>query len=438
MSRRAAPIPRAEKRDKKGHGMFPRMLKIRQKFETDPIRDVAGAVRREISGLELSKDIAPDQTVAITAGSRGIANIDTVLKTVADELRALGAEPFIVPAMGSHGGATAEGQLSVLESFGITEERMGVQIRASMEVVEIGETEEGMPVFMDRYALAADHIAVVGRVKAHTDFKGPVESGLMKMMAIGLGKQHGADLYHRGALHYGFYEIITSVGRVVLERCPIAFGLALVEDQRDETSIIRGMRPNDFERLEEQLLIKAKAMMPRIPFDEMDLLIIDEMGKDISGAGIDPNVVARHDMPQATVPQKPRIRRIFVRDLSAHTYGNAIGIGMADFTTRRLVDKIDIQATYMNCLTACGPESARIPMHFDTDREVLEAALGTLGWVEPNAARVVHIADTLHLEEMWVSEALQAEARNQAGLAILTEPGQMSFDTAGNLPPVLS
>jgi hypothetical protein len=423
---------------KEGHVMFPRMLRIRQEFETDPIRDVAGAVRRELRDLALTEKIARGQTVAITAGSRGIANIDTVLKTAADELRALGAQPFIVPAMGSHGGATVEGQLGVLESFGITEDKMGVPIRATMEVVQIGETAEGIPVFMDRAAHGADHIAVVGRVKAHTDFKGRVESGLMKMMAIGLGKQHGADLYHRGALHYGFYEIITSVGRVVLERSPIAFGLALVEDQRDETSIVRGMRPKEFERLEEELLIKAKAMMPRIPFDEMDLLIIDKMGKDISGAGIDPNVVARHDMPHAAVPQRPQIRRIFVRDLSAHTYGNAIGIGMADFTTQRLVDKIEVQATYMNCLTACAPESARIPMHFETDREVLEAALGTLGWLEPMAARVVQIADTLHLEEMWVSEALQAEAQNRDGLSILTEPRRMSFDTAGNLSPVLS
>lgn len=418
--------------------MFPRMLRIRQEFETHPVRDVAEAVRRELEELELTGDIGPGQTVAITAGSRGIANIDTILKTIVEELRAYGAEPFIVPAMGSHGGATVEGQMGVLESFGITEASMGVPIRATMEVVEIGETGEGIPVFMDRYAYGADHIAVVGRVKAHTDFKAPIESGLMKMMAIGLGKQHGADMYHRGALHYGFYEIITSVARVVLERCPVAFGLALVEDQRDETAIIQGVRPSDFERTEEELLVKAKALMPAIPFEEFDLLIIDEMGKDISGAGIDPNVVGRHDMPLAKLPLKPKVTRIFVRDLSAHTYGNAIGIGMADFTTQRLVDKIDVQATYMNCLTACGPESARIPMHFDTDREVVQAALGTLGWVEPESARVVHIADTLHLEQMWISEALEAEARNQDGVSLLTGLSQMRFDAAGNLLAALA
>ncbi len=418
--------------------MFPRMLRIRQEFETHPVRDVAEAVRRELEELELTGEIGPGETVAITAGSRGIANIDVILKTIAEELGAYGAEPFIVPAMGSHGGATVEGQMGVLESFGITEASMGVPIRATMEVVEIGETGEGIPVFMDRYAYGADHIAVVGRVKAHTDFKAPIESGLMKMMAIGLGKQHGADMYHRGALHYGFYEIITSVARVVLERCPVAFGLALVEDQRDETAIIQGVRPSDFERTEEELLVKAKALMPAIPFEEIDLLIIDEMGKDISGAGIDPNVVGRHDMPLAKLPLKPKVTRIFVRDLSAHTYGNAIGIGMADFTTQRLVDKIDVQATYMNCLTACGPESARIPMHFDTDREVVQAALGTLGWVEPESARVVHIADTLHLEQMWISEALEAEARNHDGVSLLTGLSQMRFDAAGNLLAALA
>jgi hypothetical protein len=413
--------------------MFPSMLRIRQEFETHPIRDVPDAVRRELRGLGLAEDIGAGQTVAITAGSRGIANIGTILRTIAEELRSYGAEPFIIPAMGSHGGATAEGQLGVLESFGITEASMGVPIRATMEVVEIGETGEGIPVFMDRYANGADHIAVVGRVKAHTDFKAPIESGLMKMMAIGLGKQHGADMYHRGALHYGFYEIITGAARVVLEKCPVAFGLALVEDQRDETAIIQGIRPPDFERVEEQLLVNAKALMPAIPFEEIDLLIIDEMGKDISGAGIDPNVIGRHDMPLAKVPLKPKVTRIFVRDLSTHTYGNAIGIGMADFTTQRLVDKVDVQATYMNCLTACAPESARIPMHFDTDREVLEAALGTLGWVEPVSARVVHIANTLHLEQMWISEALGAEARERDGLSVLTGPSQMRFDAAGNL-----
>lgn len=418
--------------------MFPQMLRIRQEFETHPIPDPAAAASRELRKLGLSGSIASGQSVAVTAGSRGIANIAAILGSVIWELKDLGAEPFIVPAMGSHGGATAPGQLKVLESFGVTESRLGVPIRATMEVVQIGETAEGIPVFMDRNAHQADHIAVVGRVKAHTDFKAPIESGLMKMMAIGLGKQRGADMYHRGALHYGFYEIITSVARVVMEKCPVLFGLALVEDQRDETAIIQAVKPAEFEQVEEKLLVEAKALMPRIPFDEIDLLIIDEMGKDISGAGIDPNVVGRHDMPLAKIPVKPKVTRIFVRDLSPHTYGNAIGIGMADFTTRRLVDKIDIQATYMNCLTACGPESARIPMHFETDREVVEAALGTLGWVEPEAARVVHIADTSRLEEMEISDSMLGQARDDENISLLSEPAPMVFDGQGKLREVVS
>ncbi|MBC8247067.1 MAG: hypothetical protein H8E81_05730, partial [Deltaproteobacteria bacterium] len=306
-------------------------------------------------------------------------------------------------------------------------------IKATMKVVQIGATTEGLPVFMDRYAYEADHIAIVNRIKPHTDFKASIESGLMKMMAIGLGKQKGADLYHRGVIQYGYYSIILSVGREILRRCPIAFGLALVENQKDETALIRAVAPDEIEETERRLLRRAKRFLPRIPLDPIDLLIVDRMGKEISGTGMDTNVIARSVFPLFKCPAKPNILRIFVRDLMPQTDGNAVGIGNADFTTKRLVDKIDRQSTYMNSITACEPEVGRIPLYYETDRQVLEAAFRSLGLVEPQNARIVHIADTLRLEEMEISEAMLAEAKTLAGVRIVGKPKPMAFDRNGNL-----
>ncbi|MFB0520968.1 MAG: lactate racemase domain-containing protein [Desulfatiglandales bacterium] len=412
---------------------FPKMVKIRQEFKTTPIRDIPRTVRSELARLRLQETIAPGSSVAITAGSRGVANMATVLSTVVNELKKIGARPFIVPAMGSHGGATSEGQKMVLKKYGITEETMGVPIKSSMEVVEIGSTPDGLPVFLDKHASRADHIGVVNRVKPHTDFKAPIESGLMKMMTIGLGKQKGADLYHRGVVQYNYYQIVVSVAREVIKRSPIAFGLALVENQRDETALIRAVPPREIEETDRKLLRTAKRLMPRIPFDQIDILIVDQIGKEISGAGMDPNVIGRHVVPFAKVPPKPKILRIFVRDLSADSYGNAIGIGMADFTTKRLVEKMDRNPTYMNCITGCTPEAARIPVYFDSDREVLDAALRSLGLVEPENARIVHIADTLRLEEMEISEAMVAEAEEMTDLRVIAKPHPMTFDGNGGL-----
>jgi hypothetical protein len=412
---------------------FPKMVKIRQEFKTTPIRDIPSTVRSELARLRLQETIAPGSSVAITAGSRGVANMATVLSTVVNELKKIGARPFIVPAMGSHGGATPEGQKMVLKKYGITEETMGVPIKSSMEVVEIGSTPDGLPVFLDKHASQADHIGVVNRVKPHTDFKAPIESGLMKMMTIGLGKQKGADLYHRGVVQYSYYQIVVSVAREVIKRSPIAFGLALVENQRDETALIRAVPPREIEETDRKLLRTAKRLMPRIPFDQIDILIVDQIGKEISGAGMDPNVIGRHVVPFAKVPPKPKILRIFVRDLSADSYGNAIGIGMADFTTKRLVEKMDRNPTYMNCITGCTPEAARIPVYFDSDREVLDAALRSLGLVEPENARIVHIADTLRLEEMEISEAMVAEAEEMTNLTVIAKSHPVTFDGNGNL-----
>jgi hypothetical protein len=412
---------------------YPKMLKVRQEFKTKPIQDIPATVRSELAKLTLKKTISPGATVAITAGSRGIANIATVTSSVVNELKAIGARPFIVPAMGSHGGATPKGQKKVLAEYGITEKTMGVPVRATMKVEPIGSTPEGIPVFLDKFAHEADHIVVVARVKAHTDFKAPIESGLMKMMTIGLGKQRGADLYHQGVVQFSYYQIVTAVAREVIKQSSIAFGLALVENQRDETAIIRAVPPKQIEETERALLRTAKRLMPRIPFDNIDILIVDEIGKEISGAGMDPNVIGRHVTSIAKFPPKPRILRVFARDMSPHTHGNAIGIGLADFTTTRLVKKIDPHPTYMNCITGCAPEAGRIPVHLDSDREVMDVALRTIGWVKPENSRIVHIANTLRLEDLMISEAMAEEAEKMPNITVLSKPKRMAFNKKGNL-----
>jgi hypothetical protein len=411
----------------------PAMVRIKQHFNTHSILDIPAAVRSEISKIALQEIIMPGNSVAITAGSRGIANIKTILAEVVNELKRIGAKPFIVPAMGSHGGATGEGQKRIIEHYGITEAAMDAPIKSSMEVVKIGTTPDGVPVLLDRNAFEADHIIVVNRVKPHTDFKAEIESGLIKMMAIGLGKQKAADHYHNVFMHLGHYRVLTSVAREIIRQCPIAFGLAVVENQRDETEIIQAILPDKIEETERELLIKAKGYLPRIPFDPIDILIVDKMGKDISGTGMDQNVIARTVIPYHQVPANPKITRIFVRDLSAGSEGNATAIGNADFTTRRLVDKIDHQSTYMNAITSSCPEAVRIPPYFESDREVLNAAFKTIGDIQSENARIVHIRDTLHLEEMYISEPMLPEVEGMHGVSINGSPAPMAFDIQGNL-----
>ena len=412
---------------------FPAMVRVRQHFNTNSLQDIPETVRTELAKLDLPKIIAKGQTVAIGAGSRGIANIATVVCEVVRELKKIGAKPFVFPAMGSHGGATAQGQKNILAHYGITKEAMGAPVKATMEVVQISTTQDGVPVFVDKNAYGADHIVVVNRVKPHTDYSGQIESGLIKMMAIGLGKQKGADHYHNTFLHLGHEPVLLSIAREILKHCPIAFGLALVENQRDETDTIRAIPAAEIEETERKLLRRAKRLLAGLPMDPIDLLVVDQMGKNISGSGMDQNVIARAVIPYHTTPRKPRITRIFVRDFTPNSDGNATGIGNADFTTRRLVDKIDHQATYMNAITSSCPEAVRIPIYFDSDRQAIEAALKTIGDVAPEAARVVHIASTLHLEKMNVSEALLKEAESMEGISVTGPPRPMKFDNGGNL-----
>jgi hypothetical protein len=409
------------------------MVRVKQHFKTNPVKDIPENVRTELERIKFQKIIDRGHTVAITAGSRGISNIAAILTEIVRQLKSIGAKPFIIPAMGSHGGATAQGQKKILEHYRITKEIVGATVKSSMKVVQVGSTPDGIPVYLDRYASKADHIVVVNRVKPHTDFKGKCESGLMKMMAIGLGKQEGADLYHNAIVRKGHPAVLMPVAREILKKCSIAFGVAIVENQRDETEIIRAITADDIEIEEKKLLRKAKKLFPRIPFDPIDLLIVDWMGKEISGTGMDQNVIGRSVIPYHRPLTKPDIMRIFVRDLTSESEGNATAIGNADFTTKRLVDKIDPRPTYMNAATSSCPEAVRIPPYYDSDREAIDTALTTIGPVKPQEARIVHILDTLRLEDMYISKTMLADVAQKNGVSVVGSPRHFKFDKKGNL-----
>lgn len=416
---------------------YPLMVPLRQEFDRPRVENIAGEVRAALQKLAVSRSIRPGQTVALTAGSRGIANIPLILRSVAQFVKDLGAKPYLVPTMGSHGGGTADGQRAVLESYGITESYVGAPIRASMEVVSLGSTAEGFPVVLDRHASEADHIAVIARVKPHTSYHGPIESGLMKMMMIGLGKHVGALNYHRLLLEYPYDQVVRSVGKTVRAKAPIAFGVAVVENAYDETARIAAMLPPDFEKVEEQLLAHAKTWLARLPFHEADLLIVDEIGKEISGSGMDTNVVGRKRAFRTAPPEnQPAMRFIFIRGLSEHTHGNAAGIGLADFTTTRLVKSMDYNATVINCLTSGYPDSANLPVHFDSDRQAIDAALSILGTRAPEKARIMHIRNTLNLETVEVSQPCLDELEKKTRFQATGPSAALKFDAQGNVPKI--
>ncbi len=412
--------------------MLPRLIRIKQQLEGPTLTDIPAAVRNSVQRLRLEERVKSGQSVAVTSGSRGVANIATITKAVVDELLSLGLAPFIVPAMGSHGEATAEGQKKVLEHYGVTELAMGCPIRSSMEVVEIGRTK-GTTVYCDKNAWEADHIVVINRVSPHPDFSGELESGLFKMMAIGLGKQHGAENYHRAGQHYSYAEIFPLIGNVVLSSGHVLFGLGVVENGYGETAQVKAIAPRDVASEEKALLREAKQWKARIPFDAIDLLIVDEMGKNISGAGMDPHVIGRPAIQKPA--DKPHIRHLFVRDLTPESEGNAIGIGFADLTTWRLVRKINYQAMYMNGITSSDTHDSKVPMAFDTDRQAIETALNMNGLTPPDQARVVRIKNTLHLTELDASESLLPEVAGNDRLARMTDPAPFAFDALGNLQP---
>ena len=416
---------------------FPKMFRLRQTFDARSVTDVAGETHRQLAALQLNQRIHAGQTVAITAGSRGIARIGEITRAVVDHIKGLGALPYIVPAMGSHGGGTAAGQAQLLEHYGITAAQMGCEIRASMETVIVDTTPQGIPVHFDKHASKADHVMIVGRVKPHTGFVGEVESGLHKMMLIGLGKHEGAKIYHRAIADYSFMEIITAVAASVIAKCRVVGGLAIVENAYDETALIEGVPPERLLEREKELLKLATQWLPRLPFARADLLIIDQIGKNISGTGLDTNVVGRKFNDHAgTDRDTVRCKRIFVRGLTDETHGNATGIGLSEFTNQRTANAIDHKITAINCITGLHPTAAMTPIVYETDREVVTNALHTCGLVEPPQSRVIQIQDTLHLAEVLVSEAYLPELSGRSDLERISEPADMAFDAHGNLRAV--
>jgi PAS domain S-box-containing protein len=368
-----------------------------------------------------------------------VANIHLILRAAVAHLARLGAQPFIVPAMGSHAGGTAQGQQALVESYGITEDFVGCPIRSCMETVVVCQTPEGFPVHFDRRAYEADHVLVVNRIKPHTRFAGDIESGLMKMLLIGLGKCQGARVYHTAIQDYSFGQIIRSVAGEVFRRCHILAGLAIVENAYDQTALIEAVATQQFEAREKVLLTLAKQWMPRLPFDRVDLLLLDRIGKDISGAGLDTNVVGRkfHDH-QAAQEEFPKVRAIAVRGLSPHTHGNAIGLGFTEFCKTQVLREMDPAATRLNALTASHVSAAMLPLDYATDREILDAALPTVASGDASQARLLWIASTLDLAELECSSAYLDEARGRDDLEILTGPRPLPLDKAGNLPDVSS
>lgn len=415
---------------------FPRTLRVRQNFKQTAPVDIRAALADEFTKLQAC--IKPGARIAVGVGSRGITNLAEIVQTLLELLKSAGARPFIIPAMGSHGGATPEGQTEVLASYGVTESAMGVPIKASLEVRQLGVSADGIPVFCSTEALSADGIILVNRVKPHTDFGGTLGSGLIKMCVIGLGKRTGAIAMHNAASQIGHERSIRSIAAVLMRTTPLLGGVAILENQFHATARLVVVPGEEMVTAEDALLAEARALMPLLPLDEIDLLIVDRIGKNISGAGMDPNVINRSVQGYSSSLVRdgrtaPFIKRIFVRGLTPETHGNAVGIGLADVTTARLFRETDAKVTSINALTALTPQSAKMAIYFDTDREAIARTLDSLALVDTTQARVARIADTLSLAEMELSESLWAEVRGRPEFTALGEPREMNFDAEGNL-----
>lgn len=413
---------------------LPRMIRVRQVFDRKRIdvADIPFAVTAEMSRPDLGDYIKPGKRIAITCGSRGIANVSVITKAIVDFVKSHGAKPFVIPAMGSHGGATAEGQKALIESYGVTEAFIGCPILSSMETVITGESDEGHKVRMDKNAAEADGIIVAGRIKPHTDFHGIYESGLMKMMAIGLGKREGADICHRN----GFGQMARMVhlfGKTVLKNAPIALGFGIMENAYSETCKFVALLPDEIEREEPKLLEEARAHLPLIYFKSTDVLLVERIGKDISGTGMDPNVTGTGPCTPFIAEGGMTALRTAILDLTEETHGIAFGMGAAHVVTKRLFDKIDYDATYINAVTSRGVDLVRIPLTVDNDREAVQLALRTCIGNDGDNPRIIRIADSFHTEYIRISEAMYQEAKANPRIEILSEPEEWEFDEYGNL-----
>jgi len=410
---------------------IPKMAKVRQYFPSEKIGDVPLAVKKALHRPEIMAKIRPGMSVAVTAGSRGISNMPLILAETVAFVREMGGNPFLIPAMGSHGGAAAVGQARILADYGITEDTIGAPIRATMETKQIGVLPDGTPVFIDKYAAEADGIIVVNRIKPHTGFRGKYESGLFKMMAIGLGKQYGAEKVHgRGAKEMG--ESIELFGRAILTGSNILFGLATIENAFDRTHTVVSLTPSEIIEKEPEYLALAKSLMAKIYFDRLDLVIVDYFGKNISGGGVDPNITFTYKQTSG-ISCAQKARQVIVLDLTEESCGNAHGVGVLDIITRRFFDKIDLTKTYVNSLTTGGTEVPRIPMIMDNQKLAIKAGIKCAVGADKDRLRVVRIRDTMHLDEIYISEALMLEARSNPSVEVLEEPQSLVFNESGDL-----
>ncbi len=411
---------------------LPRFFPVTQSFPRPTVDNIVAAVHQQLERLRL-EDLT-GLRVAVTVGSRGIASIATITRAIVDWLKDAGATVILIPAMGSHGGATSEGQLGVLQRFGITPESMGCTIQSSMEVVEVCKADEGFPIYIDRFAAEADRLLIVNRIKPHTRFDGAIESGLMKMMLIGLGKKRGAELYHQAIVQHSFDTIVRSVSRQVIERCKVLGGIAIIENAYEETADIVGVPPAEIQEREPELLTHVKNLMPRLPFDHADLLIVDQMGKDISGTGLDTNIVGRKRNDNAAIgDETPSIHHIYVRSLTEATHGNASGIGIADLCHRRVIEQIDLESTRTNCITAGHISGAKVPVDFPNDRAAITTACQLAGLVQPDAIAAMWIRDTLSLTNMLCSEKFLNAAHTADNLTVEGPLAPLRFDASGDL-----
>lgn len=413
---------------------IPRMFHARQDFPRDviPADEIPGVIYEQMGQEQFSSLIKPGMTIAVTAGSRGIRNVDIITKAIVDFVKEKGAHPFIVPAMGSHGGATAEGQLEVLASYQITPETMGCPIKSSMEVVELGVSERGKKVYLDKHAYEADGIIVSCRLKPHNAFRGPYESGPCKMMTVGLGKQAGASLVHGDGMDV-IAQNIPTMAKVVLEKARILFAVPCIENAYDETCRIEAILAKDILKREPELLKYAFSNMPQLIVGETDVLVVDEIGKNYSGTGVDPNITGTFSTPYASGGIK--VQRTCFLNLSEASHGNALGCGLASAITKKIFDEMDVEKMYPNCITSTVLASARIPCVVANDKEAMQICIRTCNKIDTDHARVVRIANSLHIDQIMLSESYYEDVKNgkYPGIVALDEPQELVFDENGNL-----
>lgn len=408
---------------------LPKFYTLRQTFSQEHIEDVAAELTDRLEDAGLKEVVHPGERVAITVGSRGINNITLLVKTLVMKLKEIGCKPFIVPAMGSHGGAIAQGQVEVLESLGITPDSVGAPILSDMDVIDLGKLESGATVYLDKHAWQADAIIVMNRVKPHTKLKAENESGLMKMMSVGLGKHKGCSQVHS----YGLFPTMIEAARVILEKAPIRLGIGIIENGYEETAKIAVFKKEEFERKDAELLKLAKSLMPKFPVDDIDLLVVQEMGKNISGTGIDVNLIGRVNCSIMNENELPRIKRIVAMDLTEATHGNALGMGLVDIAPMRFKDKIDFSATYANVLAVGATDRGKMPVIVQSDREAIDSALRSIGNQEYSAARIVIVKNTLALDTIIVSENILREISHYSNVQIIRKEYELEFDGENNL-----